>query len=380
MGISSTVLDFYDDNSGHLMSKLATPAGLANVPMSVLAPDEHARLGDSEFGLIVLTKQAHVLRKFPVNDSGNAWLSAQYFQQTHDKMAFPARFVAAKFIKEACYAYGVPSSPRVDAYAVRADEEIDSNVFVEGSESQWMLRKLAQREFIEKQASAVEMNAVINMPDDHFALIVSGGDGEVVRMYAMPDAAHVKVAAEYFDKYAMDLAPEYRHIFAVSVQRRAEETGVNLSNSKMLEKWASQSWNRNVHAHLEQRKSLLPRNQKACDILDKLAASIGDTDTSTMARALETFDTSTGLNRYYDRGLTDPYASVMDKAGSGWSAEVDGDTITEGDLRKITTSNKIAGYMGREFAAAFAKDPIAIFESLPMPEKHLIKQIVDGGA
>ncbi len=381
MSIAAAVIDFYDDAKHELMTKVSMPVEMKNEHVTVLTPEQHERLPDSEFGLIVLTKRASVLRKFPVNDPGNAWLSAQYFAQTHEKLAFPARFVAAKFIKKACDAYGVFASPTVDAYAARVQEdEAGSNTFVEGSESGWMLRKLAQRELSLEKVAAVEINALTELPNEHFALVMRQGDGSIIRKYAMPDQHHVKMAAAYFEKYAMDLPSEHRHRFAVSVQSRAEELGVDVSAADMLQKWASTNWNKNVHAHLEQRKSLLPRNEKARSVLDKLAASIQETTPEDMASALNTFDQSTGLSRYYDRGLTDPYASTMDKVAEGWSAEVDGSTLTEDDLRKVATSKKLAGYLGETFARQFSEHPTEIFESLPTPEKVLIKQVISGEA
>jgi hypothetical protein len=378
---AAAIIDFYDDSKHEHMTKVAMPAALRNTAVTMLTPEQHAALPDSDFGLIFLTKRASVLRKFPVNDPGNAWLSAQYFGQTHKKLAFPARFVAAKFIKTACDAYGVPSSPHVDAYAARVESgEAESNVFVEGSERAWMLRKLAQRELMEKTSSAAEMNAIVNMPDEHFALVLQTGDGAVIRKYAMPDARHVKVAANYFDKYAMELPPEYRHRFAISVRNRADELGVDLADNTQLHKWAGVDWNRHVLAHLEQRKSLLPQNEGARGILDKLAASIHETNPADMAAALQTFDKATGLERYYERGLQDPFSSSMSKTAEAWSAEVDGRTITEDDLRKEATIKKIAGYLGETFASQFAKSPAEIFESLPAPEKALVKQIVSGEA
>jgi hypothetical protein len=381
MSISAAVIDFYDDAKHELMTKVSMPVEMKNEHVTVLTPDQHQSLPDSDFGLIVLTKRASVLRKFPVNDPGNAWLSAQYFSQTHEKLAFPARFIAAKFIKQACNAYGVLASPVVDAYAARVEDgEASTNTFVEGSESGWMLRKLAQRELQMEKSAAVEVNALTELPNEHFALVIRQGDGSVIRKYAMPDQHHVKMAAAYFEKYAMDLPSEYRHRFAVSVQNRADELDVDVSASDMLQKWASTNWNRHVHAHLEQRKSLLPRNPSARDVLDKLAASLEETTPEDMAAALQTFDQSTGLSRYYDRGLTDPYASTMDKVAEGWSAEVEGQTITEDDLRKAASSKKLAGYLGEAFARQFSENPTEIFESLPTPERILIKQVISGEA
>jgi hypothetical protein len=381
MTIAAAVLDFYDDSKHELMSKIAMPAAIARAQTTVLTADQHAALPDTDFGLIVLTKRAAVMRRYPVNDPGNAWLSAQYFQATHEKLAWPARFIAAKFIKTACDAYGVPNSKMVAAYAARVgDDEATSNTFVEGSETGWMLRKLAEREFIEKQAQAAEIEAFVNLPNEHWGLVVRSEDGTILRKYAMPTAEYVKVAAEYFDKYAMDLSPPHRHQFARNVQARAAELEVDVSGHDLLEKWASPGWNRHVLAHIEQRKSLLPRNQDARSVLDKLAASLGETSPEDAAAALQAIDAATGLSRYYDRGLSDPYASTMGKVAEGWSDEVDGMTITEADLRKEAVQKKIAGYMGSSFASQFAANPVEIYESLPAPEKALIKQVISGEA
>jgi len=380
MTTSSAVLDFYDDSNHEHMSKIAMPESMRTTRVSLLTPEQHSSLPDSDFGLILLTKRANVMRKFPVNDPGNAWLSAQYFVQACEKLAFPARFVAAKFIKSACDAYGVPTSRQVDAYASRVDDEVTTNTFVEGSEKAWMLRKLAQRELIEKSASAGNIEAMIEMPNDHYALVVQTGDGSVIRKYAMPDAGHVKKAAAYFDKYAMDLQPEHRHRFALSVRNRAEELDVDVSGHAGISKWASTTWNQHVGAHLEQRKSLLPRNPSAREVLNKLAASLDETTPADMAEALQVFDQATGLTRYYDKGLTDPYSSTMGKMADGWSEEVDGDTVTGADLRKACDSGKLEGYFGKSFVDQFKKNPTEIYESLPDPEKQVIKQVASGEA
>lgn len=377
---ATAVLDFYDDSNHEHMAKIAMPAEMRDVRLSMLTPDQHARLPDSDFGLIMLTKRANVLRKFPVNDPGNAWLSAQYFGQACEKLAFPARFVAAKFIKSACDAYGVPSSRHVDAYAARADEEVTSNTFVEGAEKGWMLRKLAQRELYEKTAAMDSITALAELPDEHFALVVQTGDGEVIRKYAMPSAGHVKKAAAYFDKYAMDLQPEYRHRFASSVVNRASELGVDVSAHRGIAKWASSTWNQHVGAHLEQRKSLLPRNPEARQVLNKLAASLAETSPADMAEALQVFDQATGLTRYYDRGLADPHSSTMGKVADGWSEEVDGETVTAADLQRACDSGKLVGYFGQAFCDQFKNNPTEIYESLPDPEKQVIKQVASGGA
>ena len=380
MGQAQAVIDFYDD-AGRGLTKLSLPAELQNLHFELLTEVERDRLPDDSFGLVTITKHAGVLRRFPVSDAGNSWLSAQSFDGNYGNLAMPARFVAAHFIKQACKAYGVPSAPRVESYAASVDPgDVRSNVYVEGSDGSFFLRKLAQHELVHKQAVAAELDALLAMPDSHFALVVHTGDGDVIRKYAMPDAARVQRAAQYFDKYAMQLHPEHRHRFASSVKNRAAELGVALSPGGLVEKWASQRWSPHFVAHLEQRKSLLPRNEEARSVLDKLAAVVEDTDPETMAQALETFDHATGLARHYDRALTDAWASTMDKQASAWSTEIDDHTLTESDLKKVAAGGRLKSYLGEAFSQEFAKSPVEVFESLPQTEKVLIKQLATGEA
>src|SRR5579862_6586363 len=107
MGIAAGGLDFYDDASGELMAKLAAPAEIMKTEIDVLSDEARSQLDDRAFALVTITKQGSVKRSFPVTDPGNAWLSAQYFDANHEKLAFPARFIAARFINEACRAYAV---------------------------------------------------------------------------------------------------------------------------------------------------------------------------------------------------------------------------------------------------------------------------------
>lgn len=382
MGVANEILDFYDDGQREQLSKIAMPAKAGQLQLDVLEADDRRRLNDSDFGLVILTKQANVVRKFPVSDAGNAYLSAQYFHLNHEKLAFPARFIAARHIKTACDAYKVPTSAAVEAYASRAeDEDCENNVFVEGSEERWMLRKMATRELMMKEAEANAVDALLHMPDEHFALVLKTGDGAVIRKYAMPDAEHVKVAAIYFDTYGEHLEPEHRHRFATSVLARAEELDVDVSNVESLQKWAGAAWNPDVYAHFEYRKSLLgddDHGRKARGILSKLAASLGETTPVEAARALEEFDRSTGLAKYYDRGLTHPYAATFGKVADGWSADVEGVTVTGPAIQKLAEQGKIARYFGKGVENELAKNPVEVFEALPDPEKSVIAQMVSG--
>lgn len=381
MSLATISVDFYDDTDRQVIKKLAVDHEAGGLEVTQLTPEQLDELPDSEFGLVMLTKRGSVIRKFPLNDSGNTWLSSQYFSHTHQKLAFPARFIAAKFIKQACDAYGVTPTGQVAAYAERADGTVaTNNMFVEGYEKRWMLEKMAEREFSLQGADVAAIDAYADSPDEHFALVMTHPDGTIVRKYAMPDANHVKVAAAYFDRYAESFPPEHRRNFATAVARRADELGVDVTDSGLLTKWASEELNPWIGDHLEQRKALLPRNEAAHDALCKLAELLSDSSPDDVAKALSKFDEATGISRHYDHALADPYASSVGKVASAWSADVDGRIITEKDLTDDGVQKKLAGYLGSSFAKQMQDDPVAVFESLPAPEKQLVKQVISGEA
>lgn len=374
MSLTGQIIDLYDDSNYSGLKKLGSAGSYGDT--HILEPEEHQSLPDNQFGLIVLTKRANILRKFPLNDEGNVWLSAQYFDMNSHKLDDVQKIAAATNIKHACDAYEIDPPSSILKFA--QDKQI-GNVVSETGEPNWFRAAMLDsvRQELTKTASA-EINARLEMPDNCYALVYDN-DGEVIKKYAMPDENHVKIASAYFKKYAMDLNPEHRHQFASKVLNRATELEVKLDDTGHLEKWASPHYSEYVDWHIEQRKSLLPRDPDSCEVLDKLA-SLRDTTTPTMfAEALGKFDELTGLDRYYDRGIKDPWESTMghEKTAS-WSEDIDGVVITEADLKKVASSGKLKSHFGETFNSQFQKNAVQIFESLPDPEKTIIKQMATG--
>jgi len=374
MPVPGQIIDFYDDADHGCLKKFAHELDSWR-SCEVLSPEEHQGLPDDDFALVVLTKHGNVIRKFPIHDDGHVKMAALYFEENHCHLSDLERTIAATHIREACDAHEVPSTPSIAKYAA---DGFMGNVVTDGDNPAWFsaLRRSAEEELT--KTASVEVNARMEMPDGHYALVLEH-DGDVVRKYAMPDDDHVKIASAYFDKYAMDLAPTHRHTFAANVIRRAEELGVSLGDSGHLQKWASPAWNQNINYHLEQRKSLLPRNEEAQTILDKLASLAEQTDPATFAEALHEFDQGTGLDRYYDKGVTDPWESSMGvEKSASWHEEVDGEMLTASDLNKVAASDKLRSHFGSTFQGQFKKHAIEVFQSLPTPDKVVIKQIAKG--
>lgn len=376
MTLAGQVIDFYDDTDRSGLNKIASQ----NLDIdkyasyNILDPKEHFDLPDDQFALVVLTKHANILRKFPINDEGSTWLSAQYFDMNQDKLSAIEKVAAATNIRDACLAYEI--EPPASVIKIACDNPV-SNIVTEGAKPTWFdtaTRKEAQNE-LTKTASA-EINARMELPDSAYALILEH-EGEIARMYAMPDENHVKIASAYFKKYAYDLSPQNRHMFAANVLNRAQELGVELQKTEHLEKWASDNYNKHINYHIEQRRCLVKDDR--AQVLDKLASLRHTANPDVFANALYEFDKSAGLEKYYDTSITEPWEATMGiEKKASWTADVDGGTLTEADLQKVAQSGKLKSHFGEAFQNQFAKHAVQIFESLPTPEKVVIAQIAKG--
>lgn len=339
MRIHAQVLDFYDDATREGLQKIAAPGELGGLAMNVMSPGELKKLADDRFGLVILTKEGTALRKFPVNDAPNAWLSGQYLSMNMHKMAMPARIIAAFHVKLALDSYSARTPSDVEEMAGLYPGGMEGNTFIEGSESHYG----AEPE-MDKTASAETDDSV-----------------------------------KWFEDNVAAMEPSRRHDVAATILKEAHAAGV-MPESPALLKYAMAGFNPHLDAHLEQRKSLLPRDEAARATLDKLASQAPDSDPRDFARVLEAFDRKTGLDRYYDRALTDAYDSTFGFDKQAWSTEVDGETITKDDLVKAASRPSFKSYFGETVKAAFVKDPVTIFESLPTPNKALVLQIARGEA
>lgn len=378
MTLAGQIIDFYDDSNRSVLNKIGAqnPEIEKYASYVIPSPQEHANLPDDQFALVILTKHANVIRKFPINDEFQTWLSAHYLDEGQDKLGTVEKVAAATNIRDACLAYEI--DPPQSIVKLACDGTV-SNVVTEGMHPIWFdeaARRNAQNE-LTKTAGA-EINARMELPDSAYALILEH-EGEVARMYAMPDENHVKIASAYFKKYAYDLSPQNRHMFAANVLNRAEELDVKLHNTEHLEKWASENYNTLVNYHIEQRRSLIQNDDGVNDVLDKLASMRKKSDPCTFANALYEFDKTAGLDKYYDNTIPDPWESSMGlEKKSSWAADVDGGTLTEADLQKVAQSGKLKSHFGEAFQNQFSKHAVQIFESLPTPEKVVIAQIAKG--
>jgi hypothetical protein len=355
--VAGKVFDYYDDILREGLTKLASAKDVTAFQDTVLLdPDDLEKLSDNKFAIVFLTKHANRVRKYPVIDSGNTWLSAQYFDMNCQRMPPAAQQIAAYHIKTAAQKYNVAISDNI--------QKLGS-----GSKSSNYFDESLNQEFV--------VGKEHDLPTKDFAL--NTGD---IHKYAMPTVDHVTLAAAHFNKYAEKYEPRTRRDLAKNIVKRAADLKCDVSNFDAISKYGYANYNPRLRDYLEFRKEHLAEDQKGREVLDKMAAYIKSISPDEFATHLEEFDKRAGLTKFYDNGIPDAYESTFKVASDGSDDiihEVDDDNIGTGkEIKAVAQNPVLLKYLGKSFTEEFQKDPINIFESLPKTEKVIIIQIAKG--
>lgn len=357
INLANQVLDIYDDVFKTGIAKLA-----AQYPKcDMMSLEKKAGLKDHEFGLVVITKHASKLCKYPICDTDSTLLSNAYFDMNFHKLPAEAAEIAASQIKVACERFKVTPASSVAALAKTAG----SNVYVE-------------------QDGAMKPVNVVLQPDlTKIAQVDAIGENYTTAQYAMPSDKHVKIAAEYFAQMAPKMPLETRHKYAAAVQRRAHELGMPALKGE-IGKYASDHYSPMVDAHIRSRASLLEMKPELKATLEKIGGAKKQYTPSQFAQLLHAFDKQAGLSRYYGSHLQDPYMATFagepdQYAGFRFKSAGVAD-ITADDLQRVVTAKyaQIKDYFGHSIADELKKEPVAIFESLPRDAKEIIAGLVEG--
>lgn len=367
MALVHQMIDFVDDTSRSIFKEAAAGAPPHIKTAKILTPEERERLDSAQFALVMRTKEAQVLRKFPLTDEANTWLSCRYFEKTSEQLPFVAQKVAATHLKRACCIYNVETSPLIDKLA---SSEILSNVYDE----------VKSRNEDEAHTRSVKTATIREDGSKHFYAL-----GE---KYAMPSPEYVKKAAAYFmDHHREFTDAEDRSVFAQNVRARAQELQVQLEKKaeQTLQTYAGQDYGDSVDTQIALRQELVQSKPELAQALSKLASHRKTTEADVFARVLFEFDKRAHLTRYYDGFLSDAFKSTfagMKKMATGyrWEDEKSGLALSEKELEKSATQkyDKIKSYFGETLANELKKHAVSIFESLPVDAKKTIAEIAKG--
>lgn len=365
MTLANQVIDFVDDVDRRILKQVFPAAPEHIKTASVLSAEDRERLDSGNFALVLQTKEAQALKKFPMIDAANTWLSCQYFIKTAEQLPFVAQKIAASNLNRACALYNLKAPEEISKLA---SKDITGNRYDELRD--WKKDRETMQTKIAKAAE----------PDgsEHFYALGSN--------YAMPSSDYVKKAAAYFvDNFNEFQDAEDRHTFADNVLSRAQELKVELECKPFLEKYASADYGDSVMTQINLRKDALQHRPEMTAALDKLAAHRSDTEAKTFAKALYLFDKKAGLTRHYGKGqIADAFKATFSdffkSAGYRWEDESSGLSITDSQLTKAASDkyDKIKSYFGSTLADSLKKEAVSIFDSLPADAKETIVKISKG--
>lgn len=363
MSLCNQVLDIADDVNKELLKEIlkeTTPPDMIK-KAQVATRETQEKLSRADFALVAFTKEGSELRKYPIHDAGNAWLSCRYFEKTAHKLPAKARELAGGMLKRACAIYGLKETPLLQNTA----KPKSGNLYHEAYD-------------MTKTAQPIAVEAVGDANSEHFYALRT--------RYAMPSPEFVKKAAAYFVDFEKEFADaEDRHTFAHNVLERAKELNVTLDQQSTLNKYASSGYGDALSEQIRMRKDLLQAKPEMCAALEKVANYKADLTPPEFAKLLYAFDKKASLDKYYGGYLADAYRATFEQrmtkqaSGYSWDSESAG-TLSEKELNKTFEDkyDKVKGYFGPTVADQLKKHGCVIFDSLPVDAKEVIGKIAKG--
>ena len=386
--------------------------------LDILGPEDLGMLPDSDFALIHVAKDGKITRRFPMPDINNAIVSATYLMKTYKDMPNKASAIAANnlynYIEvEAEGQCPVSRTLRWDITDMlreiinikydRSSRELEGNVYREPSKPD--VENLRDH-FDDETRNIKESRA--KLADDDF-VFVSEKDGQKRRLFPITSAEDVEKMASYFDKNHKQFSLEQRHTFAKKLRDKAAEYYVEIPAST-VSKYASHEWSPTAYECIKTRIDQLKQyevryNEKTaehevvtkCDDeraqalvgYVKLSGLIGRTDIDKYAETLHMLDKVAGFDKGYGKFIRDPYGSTYKPAITLSNPRLEkvantldslattfmGKPVKANDLMNLNAGD-LGGLIDQGTLDEMVADPIAVFNSLPIPYKSVIVEAI----
>lgn len=366
--------------------------------MKIFTPEELSVLPDNDFALIFAAKDGDVHRRFPIPDIDNAIVSAIYLKKVYEDIPVHAASMAARNIlnvldsQNVQYGNSIMWPIKEGLYEIRdLAKNPKGNVYREPKSSQEEEFRKGQDDEISKAKTARAQ-----LKDEDFAFVTEK-EGRKHRLFPIDTATNIKRAEAYFDANFKLFTPEQRNVFAKAVQAKAAQLNCKVA-SAALSQYASCRWAPSVGLSIDARiQRIRERHVKLASDghyvdggsavfqtiqgYNDLKEKAGKCDIHKFASALNTLDKIAGLTACYGKTLSDAFVSTYDghpdsftekTAGiSTLSTMFGGKRITD-DMLKNMDIGDLGGLIDGDTLEELQKDPIAVFESLPMPYKSAI--------
>lgn len=426
---AGVVIDFYDDKGETLKTVFPTVESLPEVIKTASVRPQEV-LGNEDFALIALD-EGHVMRKYACHDPGTTAMSVVYFMEHGDKLPDGAQKVAAANLAQACVRFDMrppealckmagglgggavgfgekESEKQADALAGgKADGKSNSDF---NQEQMARGRKVEQehtgnpqvaaeiaRDHLEeipdyytrldkmeeqaKHANVVDITSKRPTPKFKVASSTNPEDYAVILngrgYYPLHTWDMVKTAEAYYQEEHKRMQPEVRRQYAVKLASKATSMGYPL-DADILEA-GSRAWASKGHlkAAVDMRKIACQPGGEDRKFLDELFEKRASLEPTTYAEVLRRFDVQRGFDKGWDHVILDPWTSTF---GLNKTADVvweeGADRVTSEDLQRLAVNHvSLDNQFTPEMRKEFVKDPVGIFESLPLPMKKVVARL-----
>jgi len=403
-------LDFYDDPNGDILrSRLPQLDVIPDFIKTAerLTPEEIDKLPDDVFALVAFDG-GQKMRKFACVDKGNVALSVLYFMENKDLLPDEAQKVAAANLVTACSWYNIKPPADLEKIAVigtllgtgmalhqgNTDFKKRQGLINQGvpggqamsggvpkmSELYGSQEMPVSSQAKEKKAS---LNPYVNITGmsapvrtvhqkaKHYCLIKEGQ-----AKYPIDTASQVQQASAFFMENKDGFSPSDRHHYCVKLASRASDLGLCVPD--VVKDYGSKDYSPQVKVAVFRRMRHFREGTSEHSLLDEMMSKHASIRPEVFAVALENFDRKTGMDRLWDDGIPDPYVSTFGFTKEAeWSFTHGNETVSEGRLKACATQCRedMEEKFGEDMAEEFAKNPIQIFDSMPLDSKRIIMRV-----
>jgi hypothetical protein len=363
--MKAMIYDFYDDPKGQVITRLL-PDG-QSIPDFVKQAEAVPRGAHKNQFAVVMLDGEGVHPRYPISDPGNAWLSSLYFLDTHEALPGDVQKVAAARIGRAMESYGMQTPGLIEKIA--DGEAFEDNVVdVTGRMPTAIVHKGVQDDDARLEAQHALEQA----------------DG--TKLYKLSNADDAATAARYFDTHKHAFEPRERREFAVKTAAALDKAG--LPETENIASYSGEDYSPHLQGYMDVRYAWIVNmdDPDAIEHFHKVAAAKGTVDPETFAQNLERFDRDVGLDAAWDTHIPDPWFSTffhrpgMTKTAAKESKGVHRvgiDSVLDRDIIHLATNycGAIEKALGAKVAQSMKKEPVAVFNSLPAPQKKVIARL-----
>lgn len=433
--LAGRVLDLTDDPDGELLKAAAEQGDIPDFVVEESHDKDLSKLADAAFALITTDEAGRKIRKYAADRPGRAWANCLYFLNCGHALDKNAQVKIAKFFQHRFDLYGITADeslskiasgemvlqpptesgygePREEHYALIKEGHAMYPLFTEEHvkqainyfDEQWhffqpsdrrafALKVAARIADLNKEAigGATTETALYKNVDPNTGMGVAGKKG--TRMLASSGTAG---AGGMGSKYGAAMPAPKPFEGALENLSKAVAKGTSakpaaamkpmkpMKVSALIDRYCGQILDHQKLGHaLHERAQLLPESDTISRAtLFQLWENRGSFEPEKIAQVLESFDKKAGFDRYWDTKIIDPF-SIFTKAAEEADRVVyedNGLQVTRMMINKLgATPELLARHFDPDFAKQFAANPVAIFDSMPAPDKRALAELAAEG-